>query len=374
VGSVVAAFAHSIYGLMIGRALQGGGAIGSTVLATVADLTRDENRGKAMGMMGMAIGASFAIAMVLGPLVNAWGGLTAIFWVNASLAIIAGLLVWLVVPKISVFVSENLNEVKPTQFHKILKNRNLLRLDASIFILHAILTSVFIAIPIILTDLLHLSSMAQVILYLVVLVLSFFAMFPLIIFSEKKRQVKAVFMGAIFALLITLSLLGTAYTQVGFLAVLLLIFFTAFSLLEATLPAWISKITPILSKGTAMGVYSSSQFLGIFFGGSLGGLVLTHFGIAGIFAMGASLALIWLLLAYSLPQPPYLSTMTLNRHQFFEQDNHVLTQQLAGVAGIIEVAIPKEEGLVCLKIDRSIVSQSELRQTLENSKLVGTCS
>lgn len=369
IGSVCAALAHSIYGLIIGRALQGGGAIGSTVLAMVADVTRDENRSKAMGVMGLAIGGSFAVAMMIGPLLNAWVGLAGIFWVTAGLAVIAELIVWRVIPTLPILVSPEPQQIKAGLI-QVLKNKDLLRLDASIFTLHAILTAVFIAIPIILTRIIHLSPSQQTGFYLVVLILAFVLMLPAVIIAEKKRRMKMVFLGAIGLLLGSQLLLWHYHQHLPAIAVLLLLFFTAFSLLEAVLPSWVSKVTPLQYKGTAMGCYSTAQFFGIFVGGSGGGWAYAHWGLAGIFGFGAVLALAWLGLALTLRPPLYLTTVIYSLQQFSERNYELLARRLYGIAGVAEVAIMAEEAVIYMKIDQTVLSKPQLHQSLEKSKLV----
>lgn len=368
-GSVCAAATHSIYGLIIGRALQGAGAIGSTVLALAADLTREENRSKAMGMMGLAIGVSFAVAMMLGPVLNAWVGLTGIFWIMAGLALLAELLVWLLIPAMPPPAQANAGEMK-AGLMQVLTDRNLLCLDASIFFLHAILTAVFIAIPIILGRIVLLSAAQQTELYLLVLLLAFALMLPVMILAEKYRHIKPVFLMAIGVLLLTQGLLWRFHQDIWVIGLILLLFFTAFSLLEAILPSWISKIAPLPHKGAAMGCYSTAQFLGIFAGGSAGGWVFAHFGLAGISSLAGLLALIWLGWAQRLSVPPYLSTVMLNLSQFSETNLEILRQQLYGIAGIAEVAIMPADALVYLKIDRTVINKLELHQSLEKGKLI----
>ncbi len=367
-GSVCAAMSHSIYGLILGRALQGGGAIGSTILAMIADLTRDENRSKAMAVVGLAVGASFAVAMVVGPLLNAWVGLTGIFWVTAGLAAIAEMLVWVAIPAPPALVTKESSPIQ-TNLTKVLKNRELLRLNLSIFMLHAILTAFFIAIPIVLMRVIHLSSIGQTKLYLLVLILAFLLMLPLMVMAEKKRRMKSVFLGAIAALWLVQLLLWPFHQDLIGVSGLLLVFFIAFSLLEAVLPSWVSKVAPLRYKGAAMGCYSSAQFFGIFVGGSSGGWIYAHFGVTGIFLLGSGLALIWLIIAFNLRSPPYLTTVIFNLQQFSENNLELLSQRLYGIAGIVEVAIIQAEALIYLKIDQVILNKSQLRQSLEKSKL-----
>lgn len=291
-GSFCAAESHHIVGVIVGRALQGAGAVGSTILAAVADLTREENRSRMMGVMGLVIGVSFALAMILGPWLNAWVGMSGMFIAMAILALIGLWLLWLGVPpghnKGAIHTSAKI------AFKVILQDKSLLRLNASIFLLHAMLTALFVVAPIVLTHELHLHSNQQMLLYLAILLLAFIGMMPFLILAEKKQKIKPFFVGSVLGLAIIQILLSVYYVNLWSTIVLLLFFFMAFSFLEALLPSWVSKITPVANKGSALGVFSSAQFLGIFVGGSLGGWCFNHWGLLSVFWLGAVLALIWL--------------------------------------------------------------------------------
>ncbi len=258
-GSVVAALSHHIYLIIFGRALQGAGAIGSTALAMVADLTRDENRSKAMATMGLTIGFAFAVAMVLGPIINAWFQLAGIFWFTALLSICGMLLLFVFVPTPPNIVSRSVGTTMD-QLKSILKNSQLFKLDLGIFILHAMLTAIFIVIPIILSHTVKFSESQQAVLYLSVLFFAFMIIFPLIIVAEKKRLMKQIFICSVGALTVSQILLLFSYHSALGIMFNLVLFFAAFTLLEAILPSLISKLAPIRNKGAAMGVYSSSQF------------------------------------------------------------------------------------------------------------------
>jgi len=369
IGSIVAALSHSLEGLILGRALQGAGAIGSTTLAMVADLTRDEHRSKAMAFIGLTIGFSFTIAMVLGPIINAWLQLSGIFWITAGLALFGILLLFTSVPKPPKLTLHPDVETEPKRFKNILKNKQLLRLDVGIFSLHAILTAMFIAIPLLLTHTIKLSEVGQVILYLVVLTFAFFTMVPLIIISEKKRKMKSIFVGAIIALTIAEILLFVDHHTAISIGIILLLFFSAFTLLEASLPSLVSKIAPIRQKGTAMGVYSSSQFFGIFVGGTLGGWVIGQFGIEGVFLLCALLAFIWIFVAITMAHPPYLSTLIYPLPKGSDQEIQQLTQRLRKLSGVSEIVIMASEKLLYLKVDKKIVTKHELRKWIEEGNL-----
>jgi len=303
VGSVIAAMSHSIYGVIIGRALQGAGAIGSTIIAFVADLTRESERTKAMAIIGLTIGFSFTLAMAISPILNAWMGVNGIFWLTAVLALFGILVLYTLVPKPTSLSFHRDAELEPARLGQVLKNTELLRLDFGILCLHAILTALFIIVPISLQDLAGVAESRQWMIYLPVLVLSFLCMLPFIIIAEKKQKMKPIFVGAIATLTIAqiLLLIGTANEFIT--AIGLLVFFTAFTLLEASLPSLISKIAPKDSKGTATGVYSCCQFLGIFIGGTVGGWFYSAHNMIGVFIFSIVLALIWLAIASTMKKP-----------------------------------------------------------------------
>lgn len=294
-GSILAALSTSITGMIIGRVLQGAGAMGSTVIAFVADFTREKHRTKAMALMGMTIGLSFAVAMVLGPFLNGWVHLAGIFWIAAGLCLLGLLLLFTVVPPAPPRTVIT-GETSEALLIDVIKNAKLLQLNFGIFCLHAILTASFVALPLVLQKLLGTNEAGQWHLYLGVLLLSFLIMTPAIIVAEKRQQVKNLFIIAIAALGLAELLLMQFHLSYAGVILSLLIFFTAFNLLEACLPSLISKLAPPNLRGTAMGLYSTCQFFGIFIGGSLGGLLLQHFGVAAIFLAAGFLAGVWWLL------------------------------------------------------------------------------
>src|SRR3990167_3628166 len=349
--------------MIIARALQGMGAIGSTALALVADLTRDEFRSKAMAMMGMTIGFAFTIAMILGPIVNTWFHLQGIFGLTAVLAVVGIVLLFKTVPKPPTLTHKALVEQK--QFKAILHHPQLLRLNAGILILHALLTSLFIAIPIVLTHQIYLSQNEQIGLYVVVLLLAFVLMTPLIIIAEKKRCMKTIFISVVLGLFITLFLLFITNFSLINIGGILLLFFTCFTVLEASLPSLVSKFAPIRLKGTAMGFYSTSQFFGIFLGGMMGGVLLSHFGVHGIFGFGMCLTFIWLCIALSMKEPPYLSTTVLP----YQGNTQQLIESLIEHRGVAEVVNRPDENLIYLKIDRQQTNEHELRKCVEQGTL-----
>src|SRR3990167_8771683 len=366
VGSMVAALSHSIYGIILGRALQGAGAMGSTLLAMAADLSRDENRSKAMAILGLTIGFSFFIAIIIGPVIHQWLHLSGIFWTIFALALIALLVLHTVVPNPPPLFINTTTEYQRHQLVDVLKNNALLRLNVGIFTLHAMLTATFLAVPVLLTQNLNLSQHHQIFLYLNVMLICFVLMFPLIIVAEKKRQLRRVFLAAILTLILTELLLAHFQHSLILIELSLLGFFTAFSILEACLPSIVSKIAPIKRKGTAMGIYSTFQFLGIFMGGTLGGVIFGHFHLVGLFLFCAILGTLWLWIASTMSEPPYLSTyiFQLKSHQL-----HQLHLHLTELQGVSEVAVMPNENLIYVKADNKIISKDQLRKCIDESNL-----
>ncbi len=302
-GSVIAALSDSIYGVIAGRALQGTGAIAAAIMALLADLTRHTVRTRAMAILGGSVGISFTLALVLGPVVNGWIGVPGIFWMTGVLALLGILVTRFIVPDPTESHFHSDTEPVPAQFRRVLADPQLLRLDFGIFTLHLLITANFVALPLLLRDTLQLPSPHHWWLYLPVLLLSVVTMLPIIFLAERRSLVKAVFLGAIGlmgAAELGLTLISREMLQV---TILLYLFFVGFNLMEATLPSLVSRMAPPHSKGTAMGLYSSSQFLGAFVGGAAGGWLLGHFGVGGVFAGCVAMTLLWLVIASGMASP-----------------------------------------------------------------------
>ncbi|HEB98276.1 MAG TPA: MFS transporter, partial [Thiotrichales bacterium] len=270
-GSVVAANSHDIWGMILGRALQGSGAIAAAVMALAADLTREEHRTKAMAIIGISIGMSFSLALVAGPVVDHWIGLHGIFWLTAVLALAGIGILFLLVPNPERSSVHRDAEPVPAQFRRVLTDGQLLRLDFGILSLHSILTASFVALPLILRDHLGVPSNHHWWVYLPVMALSVVGMVPLVIQAEGKRRMKPVFVLSVVLVGIAELWLALWHDSLASVALALFVLYVGFNVLEATLPSLISKMAPPDSKGTAMGFYSSSQFLGAFIGGAGGG-------------------------------------------------------------------------------------------------------
>ncbi len=300
IGSIIAARSHSITGMIIGRALQGTGAVGSTIMAMIADLTRHEQRTKAMAIAGMTIGMSFTLSIMLGPLFARWLTVPGLFWLAAGMSFLAIILLFTVVPTPAHTAFHKETEPDFSQFSSVLFHPVLAKLYFSIFFLHAIFTATFVVVPISLEKLAGLSSRQQWSLYLPLMLLAFALSIPMIIRAEKHKQLKQYFISAI-SLLGLSELLWWLFAKNLFLSGLgLLLFLTAFSLLEAFLPSLISKTAPPSRKGTALGIYSCAQFLGIFAGGTCGGWLYGQWSVNVVYLFCVILALIWVTMTLKL--------------------------------------------------------------------------
>jgi len=350
-GSAVAAISTTIGGVIVGRALQGAGAVGSVILALVADLTGEDNRTAAMAMVGITIGASFIVALLAGPVVASFIGVAGIFWLMVALAAVGIAITQFVVPNPPRVRVHRDAEAVPALLGAVLRDRELLRLDLGIFALHATLIASFLVVPDLLRTTLGVAVHDQWVVYLPVLLVSIAAMVPAIILAEKYRRMKGVFVAAVAALVASQIMLYFGAANVFVLLAALVVFFSAFNVMEASLPSLITKVAPPEVKGTAMGVYSSLQFLGIFIGGIIGGVAHQHGGSAGVFVLTTALAAVWLLAALGMAQPNYLTTWLLPVADNELSDPANLAVKLRQVPGVVEAVIIAEENVAYLKVD-----------------------
>ena len=360
VGSVVAALADSIYMVIAGRLLQGSGAIAAAIMALTADLTRDEHRTKAMASIGISIGLSFSIALAAGAALESWIGLSGIFWATALLSLIGIAILHLWVPTPTRLVNHRDIEPVPQQFFNVFRNADIMRMVISIMILHCLLTISFFALPITLLEHAGLAKDQHALAYLPVLILAFISMVPFIIIAEKQRKMKPIFIGAIVILIIAQlgwSQLSSSLTGMLFC---LWLFFTAFNILEASLPSLMSKLSPLANKGTAMGIYSSAQFMGAFIGGTLGGMIFSKFNVSGVFITGAALTLIWLMIILPMKPPRHLSTRILHISSLTKNNVNGFAQRLNEVNGVVETIIVVEEHIAYVKFSPDEININDL--------------
>lgn len=355
-GGCVAAFSTTIWGVIAGRFLQGSGAISAVVMALMSDTVREENRTKAMATVGMSIGVSFAIAFVLGPLLADAGGLSGLFATTAVMGLVAMFIALRFVPR-AAQTQRQLPINYRAHLTRLLGHVELGRLNFGIFTLHLVMTACFVALPPLLVDA-GLPVAQHGWLYLPVMLLAFVALIPAVIIAERRQRMKEVFLLAIVVLVLAMLVLSQVKGLASLIAAVCLFFF-AFNLLEALLPSLVSKVSPAGSKGTAMGIYSSSQFFGAFLGGMLGGL--SHGLPAGlsVFWLLAALVLLWGWRANGMAQPRYGKSLMLK-----PLDNVVLGDEhiagLQGLAGVEELVWMPDEAVIHVKVDPKLWSDVAL--------------
>lgn len=350
IGSFIAATATDIYWVILGRIIQGAGAISAAVMALAADLTREEHRTKAMATIGMTIGTVFALSLVAAPALNQVIGVPGIFALTGLLALLAMLVVYKFIPNplISRFHSDT--EASAGSFRNVLSNTQLLRLNYGIFALHAVLMALWLVVPLSLRNA-GLEANNHWHIYLPVLFLSMILIVPAIIYGEKKAKLKSIFTAAIALLLAGQGLLAVTFDSIWGTAIALLIFFTAFNLLEASLPSLISKTAPVGAKGTAIGVYSSMQFLGAFLGATVGGYLFEHYGGYALYLFCGLLVLFWLLLAVTMQAPAAVRSKMYQVPEMDVVTAHGLSRELAALSGVNEALVLANERVAYLKVD-----------------------
>ena len=358
-GSFIAAAAPDIGWTIFGRALQGAGAISAAVTALAADLTREQHRTKVMALIGSSIGLMFALSLVAAPALNAVIGLSGIFILTGLLALAA---IWLVARIVPDPPPAGHHDHAPVGFREVLLNPQLLRLNFGILTLHFIQMAMFVVVPgaLIATGGLPVSEHWKV--YLPVVLASFVLMLPPIFYAERRARMKPVFVGSVFVLLLAQG--GFLYGSGLFNALVanLVVFFVVFNILEASLPSLVSRIAPPQAKGTALGIYNTTQSFGLFLGGAVGGILAQRYGASGVFGVGIALALIWLLIAVTMQAPPVVAL-----REFFIQphvDIEHLREQLAGLPGVREAVVEPEKRIAYLKVNLERWDERRVRQLI----------
>jgi predicted MFS family arabinose efflux permease len=353
-GGAVAAMSESIYGVIIGRAIAGGGAVSAVVMALLADITREEQRSKAMAVMGMSIGVSFMVAFSLGPWLTSLVGISGLFWVTTIMGL-AAISMLLLVPKVTRH-HRNYQQGYITQLKQVLKMGDLNRLHISVFALHLLLTAMFIYMPSQLIEFADIPLSRHGLVYLPLLVISLFFAFPSIILAEKYRKMRGIFLTAIGGIVLGLLVLIFGFESKYILLLGLALFFIAFNVMEALLPSWLSKSAPIQSKATAMGVNASSQFLGAFFGGMIGGQLLILNNTSMGWGILTAIAVVWLLISFGLVQPRYLSSLVIRLPESKQTDEW--TSQLLAIRGIEEVVVMPDQQVAYIKVDKQQIDDA----------------
>ncbi len=346
-GSGVAALSTTITGLIAGRLVQGLGAIGSTTLAFISDVTHEEHRTRAMAAAGGFIGLSFGIAIVLGPLLARAIGLAGIFWLTGLLALAAIVLVLVVRPPS--WAHRPVPDRSRSAFRSVLAHRDLRRLDFGILIQHAVLTSLFLVLPQLTRRALGMDAAEGWLLYLPLLAGAFVLSLPFVLLAEIRSVFRPTLRVAILALGTGLGLLLTAPASPFGLVGGLGLYFVAFTLLEALLPSWVSRITPVGFSGSGLGVYSSFQFLGIFLGGAAGGLVWARGGIRGVLILDLLALVAWFWVAWPIANVRRCRTLLFRLSE--RPDVPLLKSRLATLEGVLEWRYAENEGVLYLRVD-----------------------
>ncbi len=363
-GSAVAAMAESIQQVVAGRALQGMGAIAAVVMALAADLTREEVRMRVMASIGMSIGFAFMISMIVGPVLAASVGMSGLFWVTAILALVSIVVLLLLTPTPRQERFHRDAEVSLGDIPEVLKNRELLRLDLGVFILHLTLAATFVLFPLVLRDDLALPASRHWEVYLPVFVISILVMLPMIVMAEKMAKMKAMYLIGIG--LVLLAELGMGELN-GFwpMFAMLVLFFGGFNFLEASMPSLVAKISPADRKGTAMGLFSTAQFLGAFAGGAFGGTLLALGTPQQGFLMLAALPLLWLLVAVFMPNPKPVSTRLVSLTGWSEEAMRLFEESARRLPGVREVTVLPDECVAYLKVEKGSYDEEKLKGLLQ---------
>lgn len=299
VGGVICALASDVNWIIVGRTLQGLGAVSAAITAWVADATRPEVRTRAMAMVGASIGLSFAVSLVLSPVIVGSFGLSGLFWAISLLGFVCLLIAAFAVPVVP-RQEEDIIQARPRD---VLGHVDLLRLNFGVFVLHFVLMAMFIVMPGLLAQLGGYDTGSLWKVYLPVIAVSFVAMVPAVFYTETRRVHKRSLEAAVLGMAVVLAVLPWFSGSFAAVFTLLVLFFVSFNILEALQPSLVSRVAPPAYKGLALGFYNTSQSLGVFMGGLAGGLLVAHARGVWVFWLAAVLAVIWLLAARGMQQP-----------------------------------------------------------------------
>ncbi len=358
-GSILAAEADSILEVIAGRALQGLGAIAAAVMALAADLTREEVRIRIMAIIGISIGASFMVSMIVGPIIAAVSGLRLLFWITAGLALLGILVVIFITPKPPHRGFHRDAQLSVRDIGSIVGNAELLKLGFGVFALHLVLAATFVVFPLVLQNDLRVDEALHWRTYLPVFVLSVLLLVPLVIAAEKLKKSRAIF--ALAVVMLALAELGLAWSQSYATAfVMLVLFFGGFNFLEAVMPANVARIAPADMKGSAMGLFSSAQFIGAFCGGLLGGILLGSGDHATTFLWLAAILSLWFVISLTMKAPRYLSSIIVSLRNLDTEGLENFVEQVRNIPGVREISVYESDRVAYLKVEKHF-DRSELQ-------------
>ncbi len=357
-GSVVAAMSDTIYGVILGRALQGSGAIAAALMALAADLTRDEQRTKMMAMLGASIGFSFIVALLLGPLLIKVFSISMLFWFTGLTSVLAMILLHTTVPDPTGGGYRADTSANVASLGQLFSHPQLRRLNVSIFFLHLLITASFVAVPVLLlngglekTD--HWQA------YLPAMLLSVFFMVPMIMMAERYSRMRLVLLICVVGMLLTQVLFAVLPGTLFALLLAVVLFFSFLNTLESLLPSLVSRIAPAGSRGGASGIYSSCQFLGAFVGGAGGGWLLGTAGFSGLFWGLAGVCVLWLVLLFPFEAPRKLASHRYKLSTEEQGRGPALMNDLLAQPGVEDVFLSPEEGVAYMKVDKQVFRPSD---------------
>ena len=362
-GSIVAALADSLVWVIVGRALQGSGAIASAILALASDCSRDEQRPKVMAVIGLCIGLSFAIALVLGPWLGGIVGMSGLFYFTAVSALLAVVLVLTVTPTpVTKTPKRDLLPVR-AELKRLLVTPQLVHLNLGVFILHLVLTACFVSLPLTLVNA-GLNAEQHGWLYFPTLILSFVVMVPLMLHAIRRQRQLQVFRLAIGLLLIAMAVIAYFSNSLWWLVFGVWTFFVGFNYLEASLPAMLAQYAPAGSKGSASGIYSSFQFFGAFVGGMAGGWLYSLYGMSGVMILCIALLSVWLVVSFAMRAVTGMANVSLASPGIHPQQAAEVAQALAELEGVSEAVVIAGDQTTYLKVKRDKFNEQTARAML----------
>ena len=358
-GSLIAAMADSLLWVVVGRVFQGAGAIAGAVMALAADISRENQRSKVMAIIGIAIGFSFYIALVVGPIIASSGGLQRIFWVTAALAALCIPLVLLVVPKPLAYAPKGDTLPSMQKIRELFRNAHLWRLNLGVLFLHLLITLIFVQLPLQFTQFgWQLSEHWGI--YLPLLIASILGM-ALLMSLQRKLAVNRTIQLAILLLAAAFAGLFWNTQDLFWMMLFVWLFFSAFNYLEANFPALVSSIAPAGQKGSAMGIYASFQFFGAFLGGMIAGSLREFASASLVYLIATGICIIWLgfFLGFRGTDPLKRYTLSINQSG---RDLTELQQQFSNLEGVRDFVIDPDESAIYLKVDSSQFNLQQARQ------------
>lgn len=359
-GSLFAGHSVSIGGVIAGRILQGAGAVAAASMALAADLSRDEHRTKFMAILGISIGTAFLVGILAGPVLDVALGISGLFFVAAGLALSALFCLLAIVPNPGRKLRHADCETSLELAGSVLRRPQLLRLDFGVFCLHLNITALFVVLPVMLRDGYAIASQDHWRIYAPVLIASVAFMLPLVRRVDLPGYTKPIYLSMILTLALAQAMISLHPATITTLAALLVVFFVAFNVLEATLPALVSRVAPLAAKGTALGMFSTSQFCGAFVGGIAGGYLYQAFGSDSVFVLCSLSAAAWLVIAGPMQEPKRLQNRILGVGKLSASEIDRIREQLTQMHGMEEAIVNADEGVAYLRFDPEHIDAAAL--------------